>query len=78
MPPKKQNISEETFQTFKREIERSSQHIVNQLLQKIVKIVEKYTNLEEKCKKIENQHKNEIEELKENYYSPLQNLEQQN
>jgi len=74
MAPKKK-VTEETFHAFQREIERNSQYLVDQLLQKIGKLEDennrKIIEVEEKCK-------SEIEKLSENYYRKIQNLEQQN
>lgn len=70
MPPKK-TITEETFQTFQREVERNSQYLVSQLLEKINK-------LEEKCNNIEEQYKIDIEKNNEDHFRDMRNLEQQN
>ena len=59
MAPKK-NISEETFNAFRAEVERNSQYLVDQLLQKINK-------LEEKCNNLEDENNRKIEEVVENY-----------
>lgn len=54
MPPKK-TITEETFHTFKREVERNSQILVSQLLEKISQLEEKY---QEKIETIEQELNN--------------------
>lgn len=50
MPPKK-NVSEEAFNAFKREVERNSQYLVDQLLQKINDLNEKLDNTEKENNK---------------------------
>ncbi|KAF0714682.1 Uncharacterized protein FWK35_00034138, partial [Aphis craccivora] len=63
---------EKCVHAFQREIERNSQYLVDQLLQKIGKLEDennrKIIEVEEKCK-------SEIEKLSENYYREIQNLE---
>jgi len=76
---KKKNVTEDAFHAFESEIERNSRYLVEQLLQKINQLeYENNKKIEEKCRKIEKQYKNEIEKLNENVYRELQNLEQQN
>lgn len=80
MPPKKQTVSEEAFHSFKREFERNSQYLVDQLLQKINKLEEKCIimeeennkKIEEKCVDMENENnKKSAEKYKqiENQYN---------
>ncbi|XP_060846327.1 uncharacterized protein LOC132925991, partial [Rhopalosiphum padi] len=61
MPPKRQTINEETFQTFKKEIERNSQFLVQQLLKKINDNEENYNK---KIKNIKEDYDEKIEKLK--------------
>jgi len=86
MAPKK-SVTEEVFNAFKGEVERNSRYLVDQLLQRINEIEEKYANMEdennrkiekieEKCKQIENQHKIEVKKMNEKHDKHLQNLEQ--
>jgi len=74
MAPKK-NISEETFNAFKNEVERNSQYLVNQLLQKINQLEEKCSNMEEKCNNIEEENARKIEIIEENWSRKLSELE---
>ena len=69
MAPKR-NISEEAFNAFKGEIERNSQYLVDQLLQKINK-------LEEKCNNLEDENNRKIEEVVENYERKIELIEAQ-
>lgn len=70
MPPKKQTISEEEFRLFREEVERNSQYLVNQLLQKI-------NDNEQKIKDIKEEHKSEMEKITINYISMIREMEQQ-
>jgi len=60
MPPKKQTVSEDAFQTFKSEVERNSQYFINQLHQMINELDEICKNTEENSKKIEEKYEMKI------------------
>jgi len=62
MAPKK-NITEETFNAFKTEVERNSQYLVNQLLQKI--------------NRLEEENNRKIEEVVENYERKIELVNEQ-
>lgn len=62
----KKNVSEETFNAFKEEVERNSRYLVDQLLQKI-------NGLEEKCKNLEDKNNRKIE----NYERKIELIEQE-
>ncbi|KAF0716362.1 AP2/ERF domain-containing protein PFD0985w-like [Aphis craccivora] len=70
MPPKKQTVSEEEFRLFREEVERNSQYLVNQLLQKI-------NDNEQKIKDIKEEHKSEMEKITINCISMIREMEQQ-
>jgi len=78
MPPKK-TISEEAFNAFKHEVERNSQYLVNQLLQKINKLEEKCNNAEsennKKIEKLEEKHDKKIKEIEEEHRNKIEELE---
>ncbi|KAF0751098.1 Uncharacterized protein FWK35_00021013 [Aphis craccivora] len=69
MAPKK-NVAEEAFNTFKTEVERNNRYLVDQLLQKINK-------LEEKCSNMEEENTRKIGEIEENYDRTIELIEQE-
>lgn len=69
MPPKRQTVSEEAFQTFKREVERNSQLLVQQLLKKIEDIQEscdeKIKELKKEIRELDNRNQNNMTHVEE-------------
>jgi len=70
MPPKKNMISKDEFKLFQEEVERNSQYLVNQLLQKI-------NDNEQKIEDIKEDHRKEMEKITENYVKMIKEIEQQ-